>query len=86
MNKLKSLFAAGKQKLQNNAPALVGGSLVLGGSSAHAAYTPPAAATAAWADMGEAFTWVESNMWTVGGAIVLGFFVFKLFKRGANKV
>lgn len=86
MENLKQLFATGKQKMRKlAAPALGSGAMILG-IDAHAAYTPPAPATAAWTEMGEAFTWVEGNMWTVGAAVVLGFFVFKLFKKGANKV
>lgn len=85
MKQLKELFAAGKSKLQATAVPVAGTGALLFGLDAHAAYTPPAAATAAWTQMTDAFGWVETNMWTVGAVVVVGFFVFRLFKKAANK-
>lgn len=79
MKQLKQLFQKANVKIG------VGAGLLLAGANAHAVYTPPAAATEAWTNMGEAFTWVETNMWTVGAVVVVGFFVFALFKKAANK-
>lgn len=86
MKIFKNLFAAGKQKLQTVAAPAVGVGALLIGSQAHAAFTAPTAAATAWSDMGEAWTWVETNIWTVAVPIVVGFFILKLFKKGANKV
>lgn len=54
-------------------------------SSAQAAYTLPAAATAAFADMGAAWTAVEALVWPVLMAVVIGMFVMRKTKQGANK-
>lgn len=85
MKQLKELFAAGKSKLQAAAAPVAGTGALLIGVDAHAAYTAPAAATAAWTQMTDAFTWVETNMWTVGSTVLVGFFVFRLFKKAANR-
>ncbi|MDG9922881.1 MULTISPECIES: hypothetical protein [unclassified Pseudomonas] len=53
--------------------------------NAHAAWTAPTAATAFYTDATSAWTWIEGNMWTLGGAILLGFFVWRLAKKAANK-
>lgn len=86
MEKLQSLFGAAKCQIKRAAAPVVGTGLAFVGSVAHAAYTPPTAATAAWTEMGEAWDWVETNMWTVAVPIVVGFFILKLFKKGSNKV
>lgn len=58
---------------------------VLVAGSAQAAYTLPAAATTAFADMGEAWTAVEGLVWPVLMAVVIGMFVMRKTKQGANK-
>lgn len=70
-----------KQKLV----ALAASASVLAVSSAQAAYTLPAAATAAFADMGTAWTAVEALVWPVLMAVVIGMFVMRKTKQGANK-
>lgn len=61
------------------------GSLV-GAAAANAAYTMPTAATAVFTDMDDAFSQIEGYIWPVLGAVTLGFFVIRMFKKGANKV
>lgn len=81
MNKQKPSRFDTKQRLA--ALALAGSALVA--SSAQAAYTLPAAATAAFADMQSAWTAVESLVWPVLMAVVIGMFVMRKTKQGANK-
>lgn len=68
--------------------ARVGGAVVLAGASlsAHAAYTLPAAVTNAFADFLDAWTAIEAQIWIPLVSVVIGFFVIKIFKKGANKV
>lgn len=61
------------------------GSLVAA-ASAHAAYTMPPAVTAVFADMADAWSTIEGYIWPVLGAVTLGFFVMRMFKKGASKV
>lgn len=61
------------------------GSLIAA-SSAHAAFTMPTAATEVFADMDAAWTAIEGLIWPVLGAVTIGFFVIRMFKKGANKV
>lgn len=61
------------------------GSLV-GAAAANAAYTMPAAAQTVFGDMKDAWDTIEGYMWPVVGAVTLGFFVIRMFKKGANKV
>ena len=55
-------------------------------ASSFAAYTLPTTATAAFADMGDAWTAIESQLWIIIPTVVIGFFVIRMFKKGANKV
>lgn len=59
---------------------------ILGAAAANAAYTMPTAATAVFIDMDSAWTQIEGYIWPVLGAVTLGFFVIRMFKKGANKV
>lgn len=75
-----------KQKFTKIAAGVVSLGTVIAASSAHAAYTMPAAVTAAFTDMGDAFSQIEALIWPVVGAVVIGFFVIRMFKKGASKV
>lgn len=67
--------------------AVVAGSVALLGSvAAQAAYVLPAAATAAFADMDDAWTAIEGLIWPILAVVVIGFFVIRMFKRGAKQV
>ena len=80
MQKLKSLFA--------KKPAVaIGTALATFGSvAANAAYVLPAAATTAFADMDDAWTAIEGLIWPILAVVVIGFFVIRMFKRGAKQV
>lgn len=66
----------------------IGGAVVLAGASlsAHAAFTMPTAVTNAFADFGAAWAAIEGLIWPILTSVVLGFFVIRMFKKGANKV
>lgn len=68
--------------------ARIGGAVALtvGSVSAHAAYTLPTPVTDAFAQFGEAWTAIEAQIWVPLVAVVIGFFVIRMFKKGANKV
>lgn len=67
--------------------AVVAGSVALLGSfAAQAAYVLPAAATTAFADMDDAWTAIEGLIWPILAVVVIGFFVIRMFKRGAKQV
>lgn len=55
-------------------------------SPAFAAFTPPAGAADAFTQMGEAYEWIESQIWVIIPAIAIGWFLIRMFKKGANKV
>lgn len=54
--------------------------------SAHAAFTMPAPVTAAFSDFKDAWEAIEALLWPILASVALGFFVIKIFKKGANKV
>lgn len=58
----------------------------VGSVAANAAYTLPASVDAAFADMTGAFTAIEAKIWPVLAIVVIGFFVIRMFKRGAKQV
>lgn len=59
---------------------------VVASSSAFAVYTLPTAVTTAFTDMGDAWGLIEAQIWPILAIVVIGFFVIKMFKKGANKV
>lgn len=71
---------------RNQAIAVVGGFAVANSGSAFAVYALPAPVTTAFADMSEAWTLIEAQIWPILAIVVIGFFVIKMFKKGANKV
>jgi polysaccharide deacetylase 2 family uncharacterized protein YibQ len=94
---MKKLFAAASalcQKAvhavtgstQKVATVVVGGVSLVAATSASAAYTLPAPVTAAFTAMGEAWAAIEAQLWPILTVVVIGFFVVKMFKKGANKV
>lgn len=58
----------------------------VGSVAANAAYTLPAAVEAAFVDMSSAWTAIEGKIWPVVAVVVIGFFVIRMFKRGAKQV
>lgn len=54
-------------------------------TSAHAAYTMPAVITTAFADMVTAWSAIEDLVWPVVAAVLIGMFVIRKAKQGANK-
>lgn len=68
--------------------ARIGGAVALtvGSVSAHAAYTLPTAVSTAFTDFGDAWAAIEAQIWPVLVTVVIGFFVIRMFKKGANKV
>jgi hypothetical protein len=81
MNKQKFSRFDFKQKAV--ALAAVASVLVVG--TAQAAYTLPAPATAAFADMKAAWDAVEVLIWPVVMAVLIGMFAIRKTKQGANK-
>jgi hypothetical protein len=59
---------------------------LLSTTSAFAAYTLPTAVTTAFTDMGEAWELIEAQIWPILAVVVIGFFVIRMFKRGAKQV
>lgn len=59
---------------------------IVGAAAANAAYTMPTAATAVFANMDSAYSQIEALIWPVLGAVTIGFFVIRMFKKGASKV
>lgn len=55
-------------------------------TSAFAAYTLPAAVTGAFTDMDSAWKAIEAQIWPILAVVVIGFFVIRMFKKGASKV
>lgn len=55
-------------------------------AAASAAYVLPAAVTTAFADMGTAWDLIEAQIWPILAVVVIGFFVIRMFKRGAKQV
>lgn len=67
--------------------AVVAGSVALLGSVAvNAAYVLPAAATTAFSNMDDAWKAIEGLIWPILAVVVIGFFVIRMFKRGAKQV
>lgn len=82
MKTLKDMFARNKTTAVSAVTATL---VMLMATSAHAAYTIPAPVTAAFADMVEAWKAVEDLVWPVVGAVIIGMFVMRKVKQGANK-
>jgi hypothetical protein len=55
-------------------------------TSAFAAYTLPTAITGAFSDMDAAWKAIEAQIWPILAVVVIGFFVIRMFKRGAKQV
>ncbi|WP_405121050.1 major coat protein [Pseudomonas leptonychotis] len=55
-------------------------------AAASAAYVLPAPVATALSDMGAAWGLIEAQIWPILATVVIGFFVIKMFKKGANKV
>lgn len=55
-------------------------------TSAFAAYTLPAPVATAFTDMGSAWAAIEAQIWPILAVVVIGFFVIRMFKRGAKQV
>lgn len=66
-----------------NRAAAVGSVILLVGSQAHAAL--PAEATAAFTSLSTNVSDVLAAIWPIVGAVVAGFGLIKLFKKGAGK-
>lgn len=64
----------------------VGAAALASSGSAFAVYTLPTPVTTAFTDMGTAWTAIEAQIWPILAVVVIGFFVIKMFKKGANKV
>lgn len=75
-----------KQKFTKIAAGVVSLGTLIAASSAHAAYTMPTIVSTTFADMLDAFGQIETLIWPVVGAVVIGFFVIRMFKKGASKV
>lgn len=54
--------------------------------AASAAYTLPTPVTTAFTDMNDAWEAIEAQIWPILAVVVIGFFVIRMFKKGANKV
>lgn len=80
MEKLKSMFAKKPVVAVGTAVA------VFGSVAANAAYTLPAAVDAAFVDMSSAWAAIEAKIWPAVAVVVIGFFVIRMFKRGAKQV
>lgn len=84
---MKKLFEAASVYFNKKTAAVgVGVSTIVVASSAQAAYVMPTAITTAFADMSAAWTAIEAEIWPILAVVVIGFFVIKMFKKGANKV
>jgi len=84
---MKKLFNAASAFCNKKAASLgVAVVTVVAASSAQAAYVLPTAVTTAFTDMGEAWDLIEAQIWPILTVVVIGFFVIKMFKKGANKV
>jgi hypothetical protein len=55
-------------------------------AAASAAYTMPTVVATTFADMGDAWEQIEAQIWPILAVVVIGFFVIRMFKKGANKV
>lgn len=62
------------------------GALLVASSSAHAAFVMPAVVTSTFSDLLDAWTTLEGYIWPVLAAVVIGMWLMKMFKKGANKV
>lgn len=82
MTALKKLFEGSTKKLAVAGSAVTAVAL---SASAQAAYVMPAAVTAVFADMGEAWSSLEGYVWPVLGAVAIGMFVIRKFKSTTNK-
>lgn len=84
---MKKLFDAASAYF-NKKTAVIGAGVVtvVASNSAFAVYTLPAPVTAAFTDMGEAWGLIEANIWPILATVVIGFFVIRMFKRGAKTV
>lgn len=82
MKTLKDMFATAKKPAVISAVVIAA---VVASTGAHAAYTIPSAITTAFADMLDAWKAVEDLVWPVVGAVIIGMFVMRKVKQGANK-
>lgn len=82
MKKLKELYQVGGRKLAVASAAV---SAAVLSASAQAAYTMPTAVTTFFTDAGDAWDQVEALVWPVLGAVLIGMFVMRKVKQGANK-
>jgi hypothetical protein len=80
MKQLKSLFS------KKPAVRAVAVATMFGSVAANAAYTLPTAATTAFTDMNSAWSAIEAQIWPILAVVVIGFFVIRMFKRGAKQV
>lgn len=82
MKTLKAFFANSKTR----AVTAVGAVTAVASNAASAAYTMPPAATQAFTDMLSAWEAIESYLWPVVAAVIIGMFVIRKAKQGGNKL